>query len=186
MAALLAACTDLLPPDETTVATADLVVLGLAAEAPQPASASFYVLNGATTVRTLRHADAFSTLYLELRFDPGALASLNGTLLSSADSVLITVTPLSREYGFTLAPAGLVFTEGFTPTAAFSFGRYADPSVADGLFASREGYVAALEVWRETGFDEWAVAAGSGPGGVDEVRASIEAGGRYWLAAALQ
>ena len=183
---MLAACTDLLPPDQTTVATADLVVLGLAPEAPAPATASFYVLNGATTVRTLRHADAFSTLYLELRFDPGALASLNGTPLASTDSVLITVTPLTGEYGFTLSPAGVAFTEGFLPTAVFSFGRYADPSVADGLFASREGYVAALEVWREVGFDEWAVAAGSGPAGVDEVRASIEAGGRFWLAAALQ
>jgi hypothetical protein len=177
---------DLLPPDDTTVPTADLVVLALDPAAPAPAGASFYVANATTTVRTLRHPDATSTLYLELRFVPGALASLNGTPLGADDSVLVTVTPLAGEYGFTVSPSGLVFTDGLAPTAVFSFGRYADPSVADGLFASREAYVDALDVWAEVGFDAWTVAPGSGPDGVDEVRASVEAAGRYWLAAVPQ
>jgi hypothetical protein len=177
---------DLLPPDDTTVPTADLVVLALDPAAPAPAGASFYVANATTTTRTLRHPDATSTLYLELRFAPGALASLDGTALGPDDSVLVTVTPLAGAYGFTLSPDGLVFTEGLAPTAVFSFGRYADPSVADGLFASREAYVDALDVWAEVGFDAWAVAPGSGPGGVDEVRGSTEVAGRYWLAAVPQ
>lgn len=177
------ACTDLLPPDQTTVATADLVVLGLAPAAPAPAAAAFYVSNARTTVRALRHADAFSTLYLELEFAPGALASLNGAPLGSGDSVLVTVTPLPDAYGFTIAPAGLAFTPALAPTVVFSFARYADPSVADGLFDSRDAYVGALDVWGEVGFDEWAVAAGSGPAGVDEIRATLETAGRYWVAA---
>jgi hypothetical protein len=165
---------------------ADLVVLGLAPTAPAPAPAVFYVSNARTTIRAVRHPDAFNTLYLELQFEPGALASLDGAPLGAGDSVLITVTPLAGAYGFTLSPAGLVFAEGAAPAALFAYARYADPSVADGVFASREAYVNALDVWAEVGSDRWDVASGSGPAGVDEVRASIEAAGRYRLAAVPQ
>jgi hypothetical protein len=162
------------------------VVLGLASAAPAPAPATFWVSNARTTVRTLRHADAFNTLYLELTFAPGALASLNGGALASDDSVLVTVTPLPGEYGFTLAPSGLVFTSGLAPAAVVSYGRYADPSVADGLFGSRDAYLNALDIWREVEFDRWAVARGSGPAGVDERQARLDAAGRYWLAAVFE
>lgn len=179
----MAACVDVTSPGNTTVATSDLVVLALDPAAPTPPAASFYVGNAGSTVRTLRHADAFNTLYLELRFAAGGLVSLNGQPLGAGDSVLVTVTPLAGGYGFTLAPAGLVFASGAAPTALFSFGRYADAGVADGIFASRDAFVAALDVWAEVGVERWSVAAGSGSAGIDEIRATVAAPGRYWLAA---
>jgi hypothetical protein len=133
-------------------------------------------------VRTLRHPDQFNTLYLELRFPAGALASLNGQLLAAEDSVEVTVQALPGGYGFTLSPSGLVFSDS-PPTALFSFGRYADPSAALAVFPDREAYLAALDIWSEVGVDRWATARGSGPAGIDEVRATAEAPGRFRLAA---
>jgi len=181
----VAACTDVTPPTDSSVPTSDLVVLGLAPSAPQPAPASFYVSNARSAVRTLRHADGFNTLYLELRFPPAGLASLDGVPLSLTDSVLMTVEPLEGGYGFTLSPSGLAFTQGSVPTALFSFARYADPSVADGVFPDRATYLAALEVWSETGVGRWTVARASGSAGVDEISAAVDAPGRHWLAAVL-
>jgi hypothetical protein len=178
-----AACVDVTLPEDATVSTADLVVLPLDAAAPPPQPASFYVTNAAAAVRTLRHPDAFNTLYLELRFAAGGIASLNGQPVGPADSVLVTVTPLAAGYGFTLAPAGLTFTPGIQPTALLSFGRYGDASMADGLFTSRDAYVAALDIWTEVGVERWSVARNSVATGIDEVRATVEAPGRFRLAA---
>ena len=177
-----AACTDVGLPGDETVATADLVVLDLAASAPAPPVATFFVPNDRSTIRSIRHPDPFNTLYLELRFPAGSLESLNGTTIGADDSVEITVQPLAGAYGFTLSPSGLSFGAD-APTALLSFGRYADPSGGAGLFGATDAYLAALAIWVEVGVDRWAVARGSGPGGVDEVRASVEAPGRFRLAA---
>jgi len=180
------ACVDVTVPNDTPVTTGDLVVLGLDPGAPAPTGASFWVTNAGATVRTIRHPDAFNTLYLELRFAAGGLASLGGQPLGPDDSAMVTVTPLSGRYGFTLGPAGLAFTTSAAPTALFSFGRYADPSVANGLFATPDAFIQALDIWRETGSDEWSVARGSAGAGIDEIRATVDGPGRYWLAAVPQ
>ena len=182
-AAAGAACVDVGLPTEDTVPTADLIVLGLAAAAPAPAATTFFVPNDRLTVRTLRHPDAFNTLYLELRFPAGALESLNGTVVAADDSVEVTVQPLAGGYGFTLSPSGLTFSDN-APTALLSFGRYADPAAGAAVFGGTDAYLAALELWVDVGLDLWAVARGSGPGGVDEVRAFVDAPGVFRLAAA--
>lgn len=169
-------------PGNPTVPTADLVVLALDAAAPAPGSTTFFVPNGRSTVRTLRHPDQFNTLYLELRFPAGALAALNGQPLAPDDSVEVTVQPLVGGYGFTLSPSGLSFS-GNLPTALFSFGRYADPTAGTAAFPDRETYLTALDIWRELSVDRWAIAGGSGPAGIDEVRATLDAPGRFRLAA---
>lgn len=177
-----AACTDIGLPGDQTVPTADLVVLDLQAAAPAPAAVTFMVPNDRATVRSLRHPDPFNTLYLELRFPAGSLASLHGTALAAGDSVEITVQPLAGGYGFTLSPAGVAFTAD-APTALLSFGRYADPSGGAAAFGDTDTYLAALELWTEAGLGRWAVARGSGPAGVDEVRASVDAPGSFLVAA---
>lgn len=166
--------------------TADLLVLELQGAAPAPPVATFYVPNDRAVVRAIRHPDAFNTLYLELRFPAGALASLNGTPVAPDDSVAVTVQPLAGGYGFTLSPSGLTFSDTSIPTALLSFGRYADPSAGAALFGDTDGFLAALEIWSEVGLDRWSVAPGSGPAGVDEVRASVRAPGSFLLAAAVQ
>jgi hypothetical protein len=176
------ACTDVGLPGDQSVPTADLVVLALDAGAPVPVSTTFFVPNGRSTVRTLLHPDQFNTLYLELRFPAGALASLNGQTLTTDDSVQVTVGPLAGGYGFTLSSSGLTFTEN-APTALLSFGRYADPSAGIAAFPDREGYLAALDIWNEVALDRWAIARGSGSAGIDEVRATVDAPGRFRLAA---
>ncbi len=174
------------PPGDTTVPTSDLVVLPLAANAPTPLPVTFYAYNGKPVFQTIRHADAFSTPYIELQFPAGCLSSLNGTPLSVTDSLLVTVEPRPDGYGFTLSPSGLVFTLGGTPSVTFSFARYADPSVADTIasFADRQAYLAALDVWQEVTLGRWRIARGSSPAGVDEIGAAIDAPGEFVLAAA--
>jgi hypothetical protein len=169
-----------------TVATSDLVVLPLAASAPTPQPVTFYAFNGKPAFQGIHHSDGFNTLYLEVQFPAGCLSSLNGTPLTVTDSVLVTVEPRADGYGFTLSPSGLVFTLGGTPSVTFSFGRYADPSVADTIpgFADRQAYLAALDVWQEVTVGRWRVARGSSPAGVDEVAAAIDAPGEFVLAAA--
>jgi hypothetical protein len=180
------ACEDAGPPGDTTVPTSDLVVLPLAASAPAPFPITFYAFNGKPTVQTIRHPDAFNTVYLEVRFPPGCLSSLNGTPLTVTDSLLVTVQPRADGYGFTLSPSGLVFTLGSTPSVTFSFARYADPSVADTIpsFADRQAYLAALDVWQEATVGRWRIARGSSQSGVDEIAAGIDAPGEFVLAAA--
>jgi hypothetical protein len=163
------------------VTTDDLVVLDLQGVAPAPAVATFMVSNDRATVRAIRHPDAFNTLYLELRFPAGSLGSLDGTAIGPADSVEVTVQPLAGGYGFTLSPSGLVLTAA--PTALFSFGRYADPSAGTAAFGDTDAYLDALELWAEVTPDRWTIARGSGPAGVDEVQASVDAPGIYVLAA---
>jgi hypothetical protein len=182
----LAACETAGGPVDTTVPTADLVVLPLAAGAPAPGTTSVYVSNAHATFATLRHPDAFNTVYLELEFPAACLSSLNGTPLTVTDSLLVTVEPRTGGYGFTLSPSGLVFTLGNTPAVTFSFARYADASVADTVpgFADRQAYLAALDVWQEATVGRWRVARGSSSSGVDEIGAGVDAPGEFVLAAA--
>jgi hypothetical protein len=179
------ACEDVGPPGDVTVPTSDLVILPLAANAPVPFPLTFYAYNGKPTVQHLDHPDQFNTVYLELQFPAGCLSSLNGTALSITDSLLVTVQPRADGYGFTLSPSGLVFTLGNTPSVTFSFGRYADPSVADTIpgFADRQAYLAALDVWQEVTVGRWRTARGSSVAGVDEVAAAVDAPGEFVLAA---
>lgn len=183
LALALGACTDVLPTDGRTVASADLVVLPQDPAAPPPASAAFWVPNGRTVTHSLYHPDPQSNLYARLTFPAGSLVSLDGTPLGTSDSVLVTVTPRAGGYGITLSPSGLALSERAAPSVLFAFGRYGDPDAAAGAYPDRDAFLAALEVWEEVGFDRWGVAAGSGPAGVDEVRGIIGAPGRLWLAA---
>lgn len=165
--------------------TADLVALPVVSGTPQATPATFWVSNRTPVVRALRHPDAFNTLYLEFRFPAGCLSSLNGQPLTTDDSVLVTVSPRPGGYGFTLSPNGLVFTLASTPSVVVSYGRYADPSVADGVptYPDRASYLAALEIWEEVTVDRWRVARGSSVTGVDELSAAVDAPGAFLVAA---
>lgn len=179
------ACGDVATPPDLSVATSDLVFLAQTASAPAPGPTSFWVSNAHLTVQTLVHSDAFSTTYVELRFPPGTLSSLNGAALTTQDSVLVTAQPLAGQYGVAVAPAGLVFTLEATPTVTFFYARYGDPSVADSAprYPSRSAYLAALGVWRQNAQGRWLVAKGSSAGGLDEVSSGLDTPGTYAVAA---
>jgi hypothetical protein len=181
--ALLAACEDLTLP-ATTLATADLVILRQQAGAPPPGSATFYVSNARSAARSLRHSDGSLTLFAELQFPPGALASLDGAPLGPGDSVLITIGPEPGIYGVRITPPGLKFSPSASPSLRFSYARYGDLSVASGSsrYSTRDDYAAALEIWREVGIERWSSAGGSGSPGTD-IRTTIREAGRYVAAA---
>lgn len=184
-ALMVSACSDVSGPGGGTVATSDLIVLGVQSAAPGVAAQQVRVSNAGPTSIILRHADASLTPYAEVDFPPGALSSLNGTRLFDTSSVLVTVTPSAGGYGVTISPSGLEFTLSVVPTVTFFFARYADPSVAanDPTYPDATSYVAALDVWSEISVDQWRVANGSGAVGSDEVSAAIDAPGTYVLAA---
>jgi hypothetical protein len=178
------ACSDLGPVEDATVSTQELLVLPRQAGTPTVAQSSFFVLNNATTVRRLLHADAFNTLYLELRFPNGSLGSLNGQAVAAADSVLVTVQPRAGGYGLVLSPNGLEFTSA-RPAATLSFAQYGDLSVADGsaTYASRSAYADALALWFEITPGRWHRVSGSGFDGGDAVTGPIAEPGTYVVAA---
>lgn len=185
MAALLSACGDLTLPEEETLATADLLILGLQTQAPQPTGATFFVSNARRTVRRLIHDDGFNTPYVELAFPPGSIAAVSGTELGSNDSVQVTVTPRGGQYGITLSPAGLSFSPNNAPTITFFFATYADlQTLSDSdRYARWLEYVAALELWEEITPDLWRRVSGSTVTASDAATGSVEAPGTYVVAA---
>lgn len=168
-----------------TLPTADLLVLRIQGSAPSPGSLTFYVSNARPTVRRLVHNDGFNTLYVEVAFPSGALASLSGTPLGAADSAQVTLSPRSGQYGVTLSPAALTFVSGREPEATFSYAVYGDASVADGsaTYAMRLDYLRALRLWHEISPGLWQRVSGSGAGGTDEVRGLLREHGTFVVAA---
>ncbi len=185
MTLLLSACADLAIPSNTMSTIAELLILSQQTNAPIPAARNFWVYNSEQSIERINHPDNFNTLYLELTFPAQSLVSHNGTQLSTDDSVLVTITPRSDSYGFTLSPAGIVFSSGSSPTATFSFSVYGDASAVNtsSTYSSTSEFVAALEIWREITVDQWQVAPSSGSAGVDAIEASIVSSGQFVLAA---
>lgn len=166
------------------LSTDELLILAVQPGAPAVAPQTFYVSNARATTRVFAHQDGALNLYLELDFPRGSIAQVDGAAVGAQDSVQITVSPASGDYGITIGPSSLVFASGARPAVSFSFARYGDLSVADGspTYASRADYADALALWRETSVELWRAVAGSGPTG-DEVSGTLESGGAYVVAA---
>ncbi len=182
---LTAGCGDVVDPQSPILASSELLILPLQTSAPAPAAATFGVSNIDPTVRVIVHDDQFNTPFLTLEFPPSCVESVAGQSLGQGESASVTAAPTSGLYGFTLSPSSLILTGGCGSTAKFSFGRYADLSVADGssTYLDRAAYAAALELWRETGPDRWEIVPQSGPSGNDAIEGNMEASGSYVLAA---
>jgi hypothetical protein len=185
LALLLSSCSDLTLPSDDLATLADLLVLSQRTNAPAPASRSFWVLNSSSSVERFNHPDNFNTLYLELALPALSLASLNGVPLTDDDSVYVTVSPRPGSFGFTLAPSGIVFSSGASPTATFSFSVYGDAAggSTSALYPTSADFVAALDIWREVSVDRWQVAPGSRSPGIDTFMATVESSGQFVLAA---
>ena len=155
-----AGCGDVVDPQFPILASSELLILRLQTSASTPAAATFGVSNTDATVRVIVHDDQFNTPFLTLEFPAGCVESIDGQPL-------------------------VTLTDGCGATAKFSFGRYADLSVADGssTYLDRAAYAAALELWRETGPDRWEIVPQSGPSGNDAIEGNMEASGSYVLAA---
>ncbi len=180
---LTAGCSDVTDPQSPILASSELLILPLQTSAP--AAATFSVSNMNVTVRVIVHDDQFNTPFLTLQFPASCVESVAGQSLGQGESASVTAAPTSGLYGFTLSPSSLILTDGCGSTAEFSFGRYADLSVADGssTYLDRAAYAAALELWRETGPDRWEIVPQSGPSGNDAIEGNMEASGSYVLAA---
>jgi hypothetical protein len=160
-----------------------LLFLRLQATAPAPPTETFYVVNSRRVAASLLHPDNFNTLFARVEFDTGSLAELNGSPVGSDDSVLVALAPRSGEYGFTVSPAGMVYSTA--PLATLSFGAYGDRSVADGspTYTDRDAYSDALAVWFEISPGRWERAPQSAAAGIDVIQARMSEPGRYALAA---
>jgi hypothetical protein len=185
LAVVLGGCSDLTVPSDSLLGTDNLLILAMRADAPRPASVSFWVYNSRQTVRRLVHPGAELIPFLELTFPAGSLARLDGDPLVDDDSALVTVDPWPGHYGITLSPSGLSFNAGVAPTAKFFFGFFADATVADqsSRYATSAEYAAALEIWHEITLAQWQVAEDSGPAGIDAISATTGTTGEYVLAA---
>lgn len=162
-----------------------MLILPLDAQATTPASATFYVFNARRTVRRLSHSDGFNTLYVEVDFPAGSLESVGDTPLGSNDSVQVTLSARSGQYGVTLSPSSLDFVSGREPIATFSYAVYADASVAEGSsrYATTLAYLDALRLWTEISPGLWQTVSGSGPAGTDQVRGALRQPGTFVVAA---
>ena len=182
---LLSACSDLALPSDNMLSIADLLILSQQANAPAPASRSFWVSNSRLSVERFNHPDAFNTLYLELTFPAHSLISIGGVPLTDSDSIYVTVGPRPGSYGFTLSPSDIVFSSTASPSATFSFSVYGDASAGStsATYTSTAEFVAALDIWREVSVDRWQVAPGSRSPGIDTFIATVESSGQFLLAA---
>ncbi len=178
------ACGDLDLNGDVTLSTDQLLVLPSQAGAPAVPLASFSVPNPDIVVRRLEHLDPFNTLYMEIRFPEGSLASLNGQPLTATDTVTITIEPRAGGYGMTVSPRGVAFASGATPSVTFAFARYGDLSVANGSqYATPVAYAAALALWFEVTPGRWRRVSGSGPVPTDAVASPLPEPGTYVIAA---
>jgi hypothetical protein len=185
LAVACSACSDLGPPADTTLRSAELLAVGLAAAAPGVTELSFWVGNARPATYRLIHPDGFNSPYVELAFPSGSLRSLDGTEIGPTDSVRVTVFPEPDGYGLTLRPAGLELTPTALPTARFALAAYGDLSVADGsaTYANRSAYASALSLWEEVGIDLWELVPGSRFVTGDNVTGTIAGPGRFLVAA---
>lgn len=184
LVAALAACGDLDFVGDTTLPTADLLILPLTPSAPAAPTATFFVANDRVTTRRLLHTDPFNSLYLEVRFPIGALATLNGNPLGAGDSVRVTLDPEPGGFGVTVSPNGLAFAAGARPSATFVFAAYGDVSVANGSsYGSPTAYAQALALWYEVTPGRWRRVSGSGYTGNDAVAGPLAEPGTYIIAA---
>jgi hypothetical protein len=172
-------------PGSQVLSTSELFILALQATAPEPAAATIQVSNSQITAHSIVHDDEFNTPFLTVEFPATCLEALDGQSLGEDESVQVTITPATGQYGFTLAPSGLTLRAGCGAAARFSFSRYGDLGVADGssTYLDRAAYAAALDVWREIGAGSWEIVPGSRPSGTNAVEGAMEAGGSYVLAA---
>jgi hypothetical protein len=180
-----AACQDLQIPGGDQLTGADLIVLPLQAGTPAPGVVTFYAVNSRTVARTLRHPDNVLTVFAEVEFPTGSLASLDGVTLGPGDSVQVTVAPDPGVYGINVSPSGLAFSAAARPSVTFSYARYGDATagLASSRYSTAADYAAALDVWREVGLDLWSVATGSAATGGDGVTARMSGAGGYVAAA---
>jgi len=178
-------CGDLELVDDQSRSTADLLILGLQTAGRPVTPGTAFVKNGTETFVRAIHNDQFRTLYLEVRFSPGSLASVDGQPLGMADSVLLVLEPALDVYGATVSPSDLAFTAATLPHATFTFASYGDLSVADGSsrYASRSAYADALALWYEGTPGRWERVTGSGFTGNDAVSGSLRRPGTYVVAA---
>src|SRR5205814_656667 len=118
-------------------------------------------------VATLTHSDAGGTSFAICTFTPLSLLSRNVVPLADTATVTITVTPLSRVYGFTVGPANLAFDVAGRPTVQVSYLHYADRTVYDsaGHYADFPAFELALRLWRQRGPDDWVSASDVAPAG---------------------
>ena len=141
--------------------------------------------NSAETFLRVIHPDPFRTVYLEVRFPPGAVERFDGQPLGIDDSVRVTLDPPADRYGISLSPFGLEIAESAQPYATFRFATYADLGVADGSdrYPTRSAFANALVLWYEVSPDRWERVDGSGYTGSDAVSGRLRQSGRYVLAA---
>ncbi len=178
-------CSDLTLPVETSKSEADLIVLSLRAGAPRVTPRSFWISNTRRTIERVEHSDNFNTTFLEIEFPSGSIESLNGVPLAIGDSLMITISPQSGEYGFTVSPPGIIFSSNSTPSVTVFFGAYGDASVgtSSGSYANTTDFLEALDIWREQSVDLWIIERNSASAGTDAWEARVEASGRFLLAA---
>ncbi len=181
--AAVTACGDLGLTGDTTLPTADLLILPVTPTAPSVPTASFFVANDRVTTRRLHHSGGLE-LYLQVQFPMGSLETLNGNPVGAGDSVRITLDPEPGRFGVTLSPNGVAFAASARPIAEFSFAAYGDISIANGSsYSSPFAYAQALALWYEITPGRWRRVSGSGFTGSDAVRGTLNEPGTYLVAA---
>jgi len=114
--------------------------------------------NNQTVSFTWINADSAGTTLAVFHFFPQSVRSRNDTILADTSTVQLTATVTPGVFGFTIAPASVVFNIAGSPTVDVSFASYADFSVADSSpskYPTSQAFARALKLWYEFGSDQW-------------------------------
>lgn len=179
-------CSDIGPGARPGIARTELLALSRAdAAAPAPAVTAIPVRYDQPRTARITHPDGPGTLFLELYFPPQSILHVNGQPVCDTCTVTVTVTATSGYYGFTMAPATLIFNASSTPTVTVGYGTYGDLSVYDSVprYATPEAFDQALAVWYESAPNLWRRGRNSTRTGPGTVVSGLEAPGAHLLAA---
>jgi hypothetical protein len=155
------------------------------AAAPAPAVTAIPVRYDQARTARITHPDGPGTLFLELNFPPQSILHVNGQPVCDTCTVTVTVTATPGYYGFTVAPASMIFNASSTPTVTVGYGTYGDLSVYDSVprYADAQAFEQAQALWYESAPDLWRRGRNSTRTGAGTVVSGIETPGVHLLAA---
>jgi len=152
--------------------------------APAPTT-TMSVHNDALNSFVIRETDGAATVFATFTFPARSIVAVGSLQVCDTCTVTVTVTLAAGTYGFTVAPAGLVFNLSNEPTVAVGYGTYGDLSVytQSPKYGTSAAYEQALALYRERTADHWLPGRNSSHTGGFTVSSAVETPGAYLIAA---
>jgi len=136
---------------------ADLLALARS-DSADPIDRALVFRNNQTVSISWLNSDSSQSPFAVFNVIPQSVRARNDTLLADTSTVTLNVSVTPGVFGFTLAPATVVFNIAGPPGLDLSYARYADFSVIDSSpskYPNPAAFAQALKVYYEYGPNQW-------------------------------